>query len=211
MRVFLASLIGSVSADLVGLTAEQSTEINEQLEKSCGKVCVDEWKKMSAKYDGQPVSNAVQSMMGDIEKEADEFKNALSSPSKYSSYLAEGKGMEKAMSMWNPFDTPCYDAASCKIVETLANKSQFGRIATLAIYQALNLPIHIVAVVARVLCGCISVYNQTMCFLGPALPMICEPVMNGANKLFGVSSQIWESAKTMTKVSKVIGQPLIAS
>ena len=211
MRViFLGGFVAScVSADLVGLTTEQTRAIEADLMKSCGDDCLKEWHQMVREHDGKSVLEAMTDVTQKAVSHAKNLQTVMSSPETFSSYLAQGH-TSKALSTWNPLDTPCFDQASCALVEVLANKSNFGRIATMAIYQALNMPTHIVAVVSRVLCACLGIYRTHVCFLGPVFP-VCEPLFNLSKQLFSMTTQAWEATKTTTKFSKVIGQPLIAS
>ena len=55
-------------------------------------------------------------------------------------------------------------------MELAANRCAFGRVATLSIYNSLNMPAHILGSVARVVCGCVSVYKTTLCALSAFPP-----------------------------------------
>ncbi|CAD7975013.1 unnamed protein product, partial [Amoebophrya sp. A120] len=98
---------------------------------------------------------------------------------------------------------------SCKLVEALGNRCNFGRVATLAIYQAINLPIHVLGVATKILCACIDVYTASTCLLRFA--PFCGPVHSLMGKVWGINDSVWEATKAVTSKCKVIGSPLVAS
>lgn len=60
-------------------------------------------------------------------------------------------------------DAPCTDAASCKAVEIASSRCSYGRVGTLATYQALNIPVHVFAIIQSVVCGCVNVASASFC------------------------------------------------
>ena len=59
---------------------------------------------------------------------------------------------------WTPFDTPCPNDAACKALEIASSKCNYGRLANLATYNAVNLAVHVFGVMTNALCGCIHAY-----------------------------------------------------
>merc|ERR1712119_156945 len=122
-----------------------------------------------------------------------------------SSFLAH----KARMGAWNPLDTPCSDEKSCQLMSLGANKCNFGRIATLATYSAVNIATHIYAAIQTVLCGCIHVGRAGFCLL--STQFFCNLPHSMYLKLKGQSESIWESVVSRTKACRMSGHALISS
>jgi len=112
---------------------------------------------------------------------------------------------------WNPLDKPCTDAKTCELMSLGANKCNFGRISTLAVYSAVNIATHIFSAVVDVLCLCLHVYTQTLCVIAKTGLPFCQFPNSLWSKLKGQSESIWEAVKARTKACRVQGHMLIAS
>lgn len=210
LRLLLClTLVGSVvssvipaSTFLTGVSSENMAAIDQALKADCGDACVNRWHEMLSTHGGQGKNlvDAVKSMAGDTMKQMEDFKKALASGDvKLSSFLAaqEGSGMA-------PIDVPCDGPTTCKIVELLANSCNFPRLAAMAVYQGLNLAVHIFAIVTKVLCACIDVFTFSKCILAGAFPpcIALDPVFR---QMFAASTQVWEAVKKTTAVCKTVG------
>lgn len=195
-------LISGVSA--VHVSDASLKIIDEELHKECGSRCVDVWHHMLSKHnaDDLPLEQVVGKMMKEVAQDLKDFKHSLQQGGKtLSSFLATTK-----LAKDSPLDVPCSSDASCGALSLITNSCDFPRLAALSVYQAVNLAVHIFAVVDKVLCACVDVFTQSRCFLANAFPpcIAIDPVFR---QLFASTSNVWEAVKAATDKCKVVGDP----
>ena len=193
--------------------------IEQQLESDCGVACVDMFHEMLGWVEGSHDKDAAPSWSHALEKLMQREYNSTMAIYAETQSNADGltsfveasikSGSALSVKTWFPFDTPCYDAASCKAVELFSHTCSYGSVATLATYQVVNLAIHVFGVIMQVLCGVIHVHKYSIALASSMAT--CQMPANLLSKLVGASNQIWESVKGMTKVCKVQGNFLISS
>merc|ERR1712188_156883 len=81
----------------------------------------------------------------------------------------------------------------------------YGRLATMGVYQSLNVAVHTFGIVTKLVCACVDVYTASMCLLKPAFPWPCEPISRTYEQLMGMSSQTWQAVKSTTSMCKAVG------
>lgn len=200
------------------------TEITSALNKDCGDACVKVFQgmldtQMAKHVNGKTPQweSVLQSLMKD---EATRTQSVLSQirdeQNQVQSFVALRDKLYKQQSKatagaWNPLDTPCFNDVSCKLVEVIGNKCNFGRVATLASYNAVNLATHVMSVVTSVLCGCFHVGPISRCVLDASqLPPVCGFFATGWGAMKSTSQSVWSAVKTATVNCRNIGHPLVA-
>ncbi|CAD7965988.1 unnamed protein product [Amoebophrya sp. A25] len=196
-------------------------DVRSFLAGECGEQCTSFWDNVMKvkKEKGQSLLQAMESLSGEVYSFVNEFNSAvrtndfeqlekdlgmLKEKSDQSSFLGSRSKAELAF-----LERPCFDKKSCSLVETLGNRCNFARVATLAVYQAINLPIHVMQVVGKLICGCVDVLTESKCFLFAFPP--CPPLHTLSSRLAEASTQVWEGVKTVTSKCKGVGSPLVAS
>merc|ERR1712216_712651 len=71
--------------------------------------------------------------------------------------------------------TACADDEDCKLKEAAANRCNFGRVAMMQAYQAVNVGAHVMGVLVSSLCGCRHEQSQTVCALATIPPTCIFP------------------------------------
>lgn len=185
--------------------------IETTLNQDCGEPCIKFFRQLTKKMEGKDSKDWQTSLVGMMQGEYQKVQNVYKSEIE-TSKLA--KTFLKHKAKFNIADVPCGDGVSCKLAELVANKCEFGRIATMATYQAVNLAVHVFAIVINTLCLCIHVASEGVCVLANKpfpIPAICDfpyDVFVGLDK---ASKQIWESGiKGTTKMCKMIGDFRVA-
>ena len=198
----LVSVVAAAPAVLAGVSAENLASIDEALKADCGEQCVNKWHEMLQTHskNGATLVDTMKAAAVDVQHQMEAFKNAMAGgDEKLSSFLSaqEQNGMA-------PIDVPCSGAASCKVVELIANSCNFPRLAAMAVYQALNLAVHIFGIVTKVLCACVDVFTFSKCFLAGGFPpcIALDPVFR---QMFAASTSVWEAVKKTTSVCKTVG------
>ncbi|CAD7975055.1 unnamed protein product, partial [Amoebophrya sp. A120] len=197
-RITAGNRLLSLPAQHTEVPLDKLNEVREVLSKDCGAECVKYWDSVmsTAQKDGKTVLSALQEQTADTFNKMKEFQAAVEHEdpttalaefqATHSAFLKERSTLSSAVPM---MDAPCFDAKSCKLVEALGNRCNFGRVATLAIYQAINLPIHVLGVATKILCACIDVYTASTCLLRFA--PFCGPVHSLMGKVWGINNSVW--------------------
>ena len=206
MRSLFFGLATLASAENLGLSDDTLQSIDAQLSKECGAECVTMWHGMLTQTKDMSLEHGLKHLMDGVSTESQHFQNALQNSETLNSFLSEKAGAENAARM----ETPCYDAKSCAVAETVANKCNYSRIATLATYQAVNMAVHVFGVVFKTLCACVDVYTASACMLGTVFPP-CIALDSQYRAMFQSTTSIWESVKSMTNQCKVVGEARVAS
>ena len=199
----LGDLESQTAAEVAGYTArsrksflEESPAVLGDIEKAlladCGDECVKLWDHMKAAHSGADLPSLVKNIVQAEMQKATQLAQQLQTQTSF---------LEAS---WSPVNAPCGDAKSCGLVEGVANTCSYGRVATLAAYQGVNLAVHVLGVVTKVVCGCLDVWRVSVCMLGPVLPP-CNPIFDLYAQLLSASSQVYEGVKGMTDKCKVIG------
>merc|ERR1712224_829185 len=144
--------------------------IESQLQDECGSKCLDVFHEMldwahthDAAKSGLSWASALEQLMKrEYNNTVALYTDVTSSEDGLTSFVEKEVQTKSSLKTWIPFDTPCYDAASCKAAELLANKCNYGRVATLATYQAVNLAVHVFGVIMQVLCGVVHVHKFSL-------------------------------------------------
>lgn len=184
--------------------ADTEKTVLAALHADCGTECVSYYHEMIRATKAKDVAGKLAEIEGNLQKkflkmysQHEESMNSLSS-------FAASKG--SSGQRWNPLDTPCFDAKSCQLAEVVASKCALSRVATLSVYQALNLGAHIFGVLTQTLCGCVNVYKSSFCLLGTILPPVCLPIKQVFLGVGGsMSSQAWAAVKATTKTCGMSG------
>jgi len=194
------------------LDAEAVRTIEQQLSGDCGESCVKFFHEFVRKMEGKDSANwqpaLVDMMKTEYKRVNNQYKENLQTSRLAQSFVKKNKAK------FNLVDVPCADTASCKLVEVIANKCEYGRVATMATYNAVNLAVHVFSVVINVLCGCVHVGPMSRCILAnKGLPApICDFPYSTYVGLFKANQQIWESGvKGTTKACSTIGDFRVAS
>jgi len=208
---FLGLLTGVMSLNENLFDTEQQAVIRSELEKDCGNDCVTAFNSMirdisTPERASQSVGNNLKWLM---EKEMNKAKAALLGSQNTASFTKRKVEKLSAISNWNPLDTPCFDSVSCGAAQMIGDACSYGRVLTLATYQATNIALHIFAVIEKVGCICIDVVTRTMCVNAGWFPPSCDFPGKVFNKLMSMSNQIWEAVKGQTKSCKVHGHPML--
>ena len=111
----------------------------------------------------------------------------------------------------NPLEVPCFDSVSCKVLELAGSRCNFPRIATLGLYQAFNVPLHIVTVIFKLVCGCLGVGKIEVCILQYAPQILCGIPSNLFEAMWAQNKQLYESVKGMTRKCQMVGDLRVAS
>eukprot|EP00391_Amoebophrya_sp_Ameob2_P003614 CAMPEP_0179001052 /NCGR_PEP_ID=MMETSP0795-20121207/11082_1 /TAXON_ID=88552 /ORGANISM="Amoebophrya sp., Strain Ameob2" /LENGTH=236 /DNA_ID=CAMNT_0020694255 /DNA_START=72 /DNA_END=782 /DNA_ORIENTATION=- len=197
-----------------GISQEKLDELRAFLEKGCGPSCVSylDGLRESAQKSGKSIMSTIAEEAEEAARKMSEFEVAVKSNPDVAAAVAQFKqenGSFLERSAVPVLDTPCFDAKSCKMVEVLGNRCNAARVSSLAVFQSLNLPQHVLSAATKVLCGCVDVYNQSACLLRFA--PFCGPIFNVNSKIAGIGEQVWEAVKATTSTCKVVGSPLLAS
>merc|ERR1712224_489692 len=96
-------------------------------------------------------------------------------------------------------------AGSAAAVEALANSCSYARLATMGVYQGLNIATHVFGVVTKLVCACIDVGTQSQCLLRSAAPWPCESVFGVYESLLSSSSSVWAAVKSTTASCRSVG------
>jgi hypothetical protein len=194
--------------------AKTNAELSQQLRKDCGQQCVDMFdsfvqtaQSMPSKDGSKPKwTDALKTLMeGEYEKTLAFYHDDLAGSVSSTSFVQDHNKLT-----WTPFDTPCAGTGTCKAAEIMSSKCNYGRLATLATYQAVNLAVHVFGVLTNALCGCVHAGPASFCVLGSFQPT-CGAISPLYGKLYGMSTQVWESAKGATKRCKMFGDFRISS
>jgi hypothetical protein len=200
--------------------------IEAQLSQDCGEPCLKFFDQLKTKLVGKDQkawqSDLVEMMQGEYKKVQNVYKDQLETSRLAASFVKKmGKSGKSLLSKAYPLiDTPC-SGDMCGLVEVVANKCNYGRVAAMATYNAVNLAVHVFGVVINVLCACIHLGPASDCILAPKamggqgpfpLAAICTYPYTAYSGLWKANTQIWESGILgSTKMCTMIGDWRVAS
>lgn len=194
MRAFAVAALGVATVSATndfGLSKDLQNEISAALTKECGSKCLDFWGDIqTSSPPGEALQSALTREMADKHQKFGELQNALES----SSFLQA-----------SPLELPCFDDKSCAAAEAVANSCQYGRMASMSVYQGLNIAVHTFGIVTKLVCACVDVLTVSKCLLRKASPWPCEPIAKVYEGLLSTSGTAWAAVKAQTSTCKVVG------
>jgi len=197
------------------MDAEAVERIETQLAADCGEACLKFFDQLKLKMMGKDPKawqpDLVSMMQGEYKKVQGVYKDQLAT-SKLAATFLKHRAHSKAK--FNLVDVPCA-GEMCALVEVVANKCNYGRVAALATYNAVNLALHVFSVVINALCGCFHVGPASMCVIDK-IPLIgaiaCKYPYSAFLGLQRMNGQIWQSGiMGSTKMCQMIGDMRVAS
>jgi len=205
-----ASVLNSPAMD-----AEAVKRIEAQLSHDCGEPCLKFFEQLKVKMLGKDPKawqgDLVAMMQDQYQKVQAVYKDELATSKLAATFLKHKAHMQ---AKFNLVDVPC-KGEMCALVEVVANKCNYGRVASLATYNAVNLALHVFSVVINALCGGMHVGPVSVLiidkipFVGALLCKFPYAAFSGLQRM---STQVWQSGVTgSTKMCNMIGDFRVAA
>ena len=158
-KISKSSFLGAPTLAESSISGETQKFIENKLQAECGSECVSVWTKMFDSHGRMSSSwgEALTKMMqGQAKATSAQLMQVSDTGKQISSFMSMKHKLFGKATAWNPVDTPCFDATSCKLMELLANRCDFARVSGMATYNAMNVGVHVLGIVMNVLCACLQ-------------------------------------------------------
>jgi hypothetical protein len=108
-------------------------------------------------------------------------------------------------------DTPCSSSSTCSALEKMGNVCNYGRVGAATAYQAANIGVHVLEVLASGLCGCLHVYSFSTCILSVVTPICSLPSRFVVGKPgSSMSKSLWNTVRGTSTSCIMHGHPLVS-
>ena len=178
-----------------------------QLSQECGKVCVDGLNHFVREYDGETLADALvhygNSTLRMLEDANETLRWARADSRAAASLHARAQQERGASAARLPAlsallsDVACSSPVVCKLRQFGSNACNYGRVALQAVYQVINIAVHIMGVLITILCGCMNILQTSFCVL-QGVPPICVFPYSVYSKINTAGVQLWEALKATT-------------